>query len=63
LFTTSIIGSLIKGKDIVLSTRFNEAASILIPSILLLFLQAILELLYINKVVRAGGTAIPLQPY
>jgi hypothetical protein len=63
LFTTSIIGSLINKQDILLPARFNEVVSILFPSILLLFVQAILELLYINKVLRAGGTAIPLEPY
>ena len=63
LFTTSIIGSLINRQDILLPARCNEVVSILFPSILLLFVQAILELLYINKVLRVGGTAIPLEPY
>ena len=63
LFTTSIISSLINHQELAIMTRITEVAAILMPVIVILFFQAILELLYVRKVLCVGGTAIPLKPY
>jgi hypothetical protein len=63
LFIVTQISSLFNHKKLALLQGLGEVLSLLIPIVILLFIQAILEVLYVRKVLLRGGTGIPLQPY
>lgn len=61
--TTGMVSTYILHQPLSVIGLLNDVMSIFIFCISILFVQSFLELIYIRKVLKHGGTGIPLKPY